>query len=106
MTENMISFINAFILPLISLYTYSKRGNKELFLTFENVCRYSVFLSVGSICNKAITTIIKAVFTVEISMNSSYYTAIGVFTFALLPIVFEIAKKHFSIRIEAKNEKK
>lgn len=106
MIESMIAFINIFILPLISLYVYSKRGGKELFFTFENVCRYSVFLSIGSICNKAITTIIRTVFTAEINVYSSYFTVIGVFTFVLLPIIFEIVKKYFSIKIEVKNEKK
>lgn len=101
-----MAFINAFILPLISLYLYNKRCKKELFFTFENVCKYSIFLSAGIVFNKVITTIIRELFAVKINIDSGYYTAIGVLMFVLLPIIIEIAKKHFSIKIEAKNEKK
>ena len=83
MTETMISFINGFLLPLISVYIYWKRGKEKLLFTFENVCLYSVFLTVGIICNKAITSIIKTMFLIQIDMNSSYFTLVGLFTFVL-----------------------
>ena len=104
MVENVMVFINAFILPIISLYIYLKRGKKDLVFNFENLCRYSLFLVVGVIFNKAITVIIRTLLSVKSDLNYSSYTIIGIFTFALLPILFEIAKKHFSIRIEGKNE--
>jgi hypothetical protein len=106
MVENMMAFINFFMLPLISLYIHSKRGAKELVFTFETICIYSIFLSAGIVCNKAIMVVIRMLFMTDINISSGFYTIIGVFTFVLLPILFEIVKQHFSIRIEAKNEKK
>lgn len=106
MVNDTIAFINLFLLPIISLYLYNKRNKKELLFNFENICLYSLYLSVGSICNKAIIVIIRFFLTVQININSSYYTAIGVLTFALLPIIFEIIKKHLSIIVEVKNGEK
>ncbi len=106
MTENILAFVNVFILPLISLYVCGKISNKELFFTFENICRYAIFLSVGIVCNRGIAIIIKQFIEKEININSNYYTVIGIFMFVLLAIISEIVVKHFSVRIEAKNEKK
>jgi hypothetical protein len=102
----MIAFINAFVLPFISLYIYDRRSKKELTFTFENLCKYSIFLTLGMVFVKIVTVVIKALFSFEIYINSSYYTAIGIFIFALLPLLCEITKNYFSVVIEVKNEKK
>ncbi len=106
MIDFAIVFVNVFILPLISLYIYMKRQNKELLFTFENVCKYSIFLSVGFVFNKGISIVIKTFFSKNIDLNFAAYTAIGIITFALLPLLFEIFKKYFSVKLEVKKNGK
>ena len=106
MPENMIALVNIFILPLISLYVYNKRYKKEFVFSLETLCVYAVFLAVATIFNKGITVLIKMQFLKDISVASSYYTLFGIVTAVLVPIVFEMVKKHFSLKIEVKNDKK
>lgn len=106
MIDLAVVFVNVFVLPLISLYIYMKRQDKQLLFTFENVCIYSIFLAVGLVFNKGISIVIRIFFAKNIDLNFTVYTMVGIVIFALLPIVFEIVKKYFSVKLEVKKNEK
>lgn len=101
-----MALINLFLLPLISLYVFSKIKKQKLVFSFEILCLYAVFSASGIVFVKAVTLFIKLLFATETDMNSGYYTLIGIIAFTLIPVVFEIAKQKVRVCIEDKNEKK
>ena len=101
--SSLLSIINLFLIPVISLYIYIKRSRKEIHFSFENLCKYCVLVAVNSVLNKAVTVIITMLSGKTVLVTSSYYTLIGIVTAVCIPFVIEIAIKYFSIRIEEKD---
>ena len=55
-------------------------------------------------CVDAIMNTFRMVLAWDIYIGSGMYTAIGLIVYALLPAVFEIVKKSFSVKIEIKEK--
>ena len=100
--ENAIGLINLFIAPVISLFLYFKRGKKELRMSLETFCVYSVFLILNILLGKALLTLIKTATGFAIALNSSYYTVIASALALLLPLLYELVRTHLSVEIERK----
>ncbi len=101
--ENLICSINILFLPLISLYIYFERQNKQLQFSLYALCVYAVFAVFNSMVCKAILSGVRFVFDKDISPTSSYYTAFGVLVCVALAFLLEILKNHFSISIKKRD---
>ncbi|MBQ7288917.1 MAG: hypothetical protein IJW78_04225 [Clostridia bacterium] len=100
--DNVLTIINLFFIPIISLYIYIKKNNKALRFSFENFCIYAVLVATSSILNKALVVVINLVSGKMIYIASSYYTLIGLVTAVFIPIIYEIITKYISVRVKEK----
>lgn len=105
--DNIFAVINLLFLPIVSFYIYLKRNEKSLIFSFENLCKYLIFVIINSIFNKIVINIIKLILKVTVNIVSSYYTIIGLISAIFIPILIEMIVKHISITVEEKkNEEK
>ena len=105
--DNIFAVINLLFLPIISFYIYLKRNKKILNFSFENLCKYLIFVIINSVFNKIVINVIKLILKITINIVSSYYTIIGIISAIFIPILIEIIVKHISITVEEKkNEEK
>ena len=104
--DNIFAVINLLFLPIVSFYIYLKRNEKSLIFSFENLCKYLIFVVINSVFNKIVINVIKLILKITINIVSSYYTIIGIISAIFIPILIEIIVKHISITVEKKNEEK
>lgn len=106
----LITFINLFFTPFISLRIYCKRNNTEWKFNFELAYRYALFCILNLPFARVFASIIEKQFGIICNANSTKYTLVAILTASILPILIEIIEHHikldFVITYKSKKEKK
>lgn len=99
MTGNLpITIINLFFVPMISMMICYKKKNKEYKFNEEFFVPYSIYCVFISTFTKFFVVIIREWLSVDISVDSSYYTAIAIVVAFALPYTVEILQKNIEIK--------
>lgn len=106
----LITFINLFFIPFISLRIYCKRNNIEWKLNFELVYRYVFFSILNLPFARVFASIIEKQFGIICNADSTKYTLVAILTACILPILIEIIEHRIKLDViityKNKKEKK
>lgn len=96
----LITFINLFLIPFISLRIYCKRHTIEWKITFELAYRYALFCILNLPFTRIACSLLKKIFGTVYLADSSKYTLIAIITATLLPILVEIVEHYVKIDVD------
>lgn len=106
----LITFINLFLIPLISLRIYYKRSSLEATFNFELVFRYALYCILNLLFARITCSLLEKTIGLVCLADSSKYTLIALITASILPFIVEIIE-HFikvdvTINYKEKNKNK
>ena len=101
----MLSFLNIFMIPVISLSIFSRRSYEPLTADIGTLVRYCLFAIGVSIGTYFVLQILKSAVGIEPLVESQLYTIIAAIVAFLLPYIVEICMKYIDIRCEIKKKK-
>ena len=84
------SFINFFIVPVISLVLIEKKGDVQLEPSFELFLKYCVIVACNIPLTRVFTFFAKIVTGMEVEADSSYYTICAIFAAVLIMVLKNI----------------
>ena len=100
----MLSFLNIFMIPVISLSIFSRRSHEPLTADMWTLVRYCLFAIGVSIGTYFVLQVIKIAVGIEPLVESHLYTIIAAAVAFILPYIVEICKKYIEIRCEIKKK--
>ena len=98
----MVTFLNLFFVPMISVFVFYRRNKKELFPDldfFKQYVIYTIAVTIATFLTMKILTIITGF---GATSESQVYTIVATIIAFLLPYIFEIYSKYIDIRFEVK----
>ncbi len=94
----LITFINLFLIPLISLRIYTKRNSIEWVINFDLVYKYALFCIMNLPFTRLFTSMLEKIGIVCLP-DSSKYTLVAIVSAILLALLFEIIKHYVDIEV-------
>lgn len=104
----LITFINLFFIPILSLRIYCKRNSIEWKFNFDLVYRYTLFCILNLPFTRVFTAGLEKILHITCLADSSKYTLVAIVTAAILPFLVEIVEHyvHVDVSITYSKDKK
>lgn len=87
------SFINLFVVPVVSFYVYHKRVEDEMKPTFKSFVLYCIFVSINIPVTRCFTFFIRMTTGMNMEADSSYYTVLALLSAYFIPYIIECVKR-------------
>lgn len=102
----MISLINLFFVPMITLYIYYARRKEKLTLSFPFLVKYCITAVLVFLFAKLLSQFVNIFYPIALPTDRAPYTLFAVPVAVALPLLIEFVQKYFhlNIKIESKND--
>ncbi len=86
----LITIVNLFFIPMISIYIFYKNAGKEIKISTEFVSLYVIFVAVVSVISHILTAVISYLFNGEFTdVTSKKYMLVAVLVSVILPLILQ-----------------
>ena len=86
----LISIVNLFFIPMISLYVFYKNSNKEVKISTEFVSLYMIFVAAVSVISQILTAAISYISNSEFTdVTSKKYMLVAVVVSVVFPLILK-----------------
>lgn len=101
----LITFINLFFVPLISLRIYCKRNSVKWIINFELAYQYALFCILNLFFSRIVCAFIEKNWGIVCLADSAKYTLVAFIISALLPVLIEIIERYVKIEVIIEDKK-
>jgi len=103
---SFISFINYFMIPLISLRIYCKRHSLEWKCSMEFLYRYVLMCIINLPVGRVLAAIVEKITSTVVHGEATKYTIVALIGAVCIPYAMEIIEKFIHVDVEIHNKKK
>lgn len=105
MTGNLpMAIINLFFVPTITMKILYKRSGKCCHFDGQFMMQYAIYCTFISMITKILVVVIRKFMTINIEVDSSYYTPVAILVAFVLPYIIEIVKKNIQVQCSITRE--
>ena len=105
MTGNLpITIINLFFVPMITMRNLYKRSGKCSRFDGQFMMQYAIYCIFISMITKILVVVIGKFMTINIEVDSSYYTPVAILVAFVLPYIIEMVKKNIQVQCSITRE--